>query len=439
MQHPDEGTIHAWLDGALSAEESAALAAHVAGCAECAAAVAEARGVLAAASRILSALDTVPGGVIPRPASAESGAVPMVARPSRRGFRVASGRWRAAAAVVVLAGGAWLVSRGTRHDAARESVSVMMSDTSAPVASDAVTSAPAPAAPAPGKGSPKPGRPRARTEVAQRVAAAAPSPEVAGTNEAAPGMVGDVSGIVRGVDTARVARAAQRPDAEKPAAAEKSAADKSAAASVLMDQTFESRRKLALREAPRLVLDRAYVDSVLAADSVAAIVGRPLGTIGGASGGAARANAQTAAAAPSMARKAPVRTDGTIAAATGCWIVDTSAWSPRARNADESEPLLPGRVELRAERGVLGDEMNELLLRPAPGEPPFPVGTAAVWKPIGRDSYRLTVGDASRWVTATVTLDGDSLSGRARDYQGERGPIRTAELSGRRVVCRTEP
>ena len=60
MQHLDEGTIHAWLDGALSAEEAARTEAHVASCPACADAVAEARGLIAASSRILTALDNVP-------------------------------------------------------------------------------------------------------------------------------------------------------------------------------------------------------------------------------------------------------------------------------------------------------------------------------------------------------------------------------------------
>ena len=60
MQHLDEGTIHAWLDGALSAEEAARAEAHVASCPACADAVAEARGLIAASSRILTALDNVP-------------------------------------------------------------------------------------------------------------------------------------------------------------------------------------------------------------------------------------------------------------------------------------------------------------------------------------------------------------------------------------------
>src|SRR5256885_7382952 len=66
MQHLDEGTIHAWLDGALDAEESARVEEHVAQCAACSAAVEEARGFVAGASRILTALDQTPGGVAPR-------------------------------------------------------------------------------------------------------------------------------------------------------------------------------------------------------------------------------------------------------------------------------------------------------------------------------------------------------------------------------------
>jgi len=80
MDHVDEGTIHAWLDQALSPHEGARVEAHIADCAACAAAVAEARGLIAASSRILSALDDVPGGVIP-----ESGAVHTPAADAVRG------------------------------------------------------------------------------------------------------------------------------------------------------------------------------------------------------------------------------------------------------------------------------------------------------------------------------------------------------------------
>jgi hypothetical protein len=65
MSHLDEGTIHAWLDGALPADEASRVEAHARECAQCAAMVAEARGFIAGASRIVSALDVVPGNVIP--------------------------------------------------------------------------------------------------------------------------------------------------------------------------------------------------------------------------------------------------------------------------------------------------------------------------------------------------------------------------------------
>src|SRR4051812_25492127 len=68
--HLDEGTIHAWLDGALPPDESARIEAHTKECAECAALVAEARGFVAGASRIVSSLDVVRGNVIPAAAPA---------------------------------------------------------------------------------------------------------------------------------------------------------------------------------------------------------------------------------------------------------------------------------------------------------------------------------------------------------------------------------
>jgi hypothetical protein len=71
MQHPEEGIIHAWLDGALAAEEAAQLESHVGTCVECAERVAAARGLIAATSRIVGHLDIVPGSVIPAAAPAK--------------------------------------------------------------------------------------------------------------------------------------------------------------------------------------------------------------------------------------------------------------------------------------------------------------------------------------------------------------------------------
>ena len=63
--HPDEGTIHAWLDDALDAATADRIAAHVRECADCAERVAEARGLIAGSSRIIAALDEVPAGTRP--------------------------------------------------------------------------------------------------------------------------------------------------------------------------------------------------------------------------------------------------------------------------------------------------------------------------------------------------------------------------------------
>ena len=63
--HPDEGTIHAWLDGALDAATAAAIDAHVASCTECGERAAEARGLIAGASRIVASLDDTPAAGAP--------------------------------------------------------------------------------------------------------------------------------------------------------------------------------------------------------------------------------------------------------------------------------------------------------------------------------------------------------------------------------------
>jgi anti-sigma factor RsiW len=111
-RHVDEGTMHAWLDGALPAGESNSVAAHVASCEQCAAAAAEARGLIAASTRILSALDDVPGDVVP--ASARQAPVALRAE-SPVHTRTRSNRivrtYASIAAVVAVAVGLTLVAR----------------------------------------------------------------------------------------------------------------------------------------------------------------------------------------------------------------------------------------------------------------------------------------------------------------------------------------
>src|SRR5436190_2209664 len=106
MQHLDEGTIHTWLDGALDASEAAGVERHVAECAQCAAAVAEARGFIAASARIVSSLDVVRGGVLPAHASARKGRQSLW-----RQLRLTPARAALAASLLVAAGTFFSVRR----------------------------------------------------------------------------------------------------------------------------------------------------------------------------------------------------------------------------------------------------------------------------------------------------------------------------------------
>jgi hypothetical protein len=109
MQHLDEGTIHAWLDGALAPNEASEAEAHVQSCAQCANAVAEARGLVAASSRILAALDDVPA--VQQPYT-----IPLA--PRRRTWWRRAGVGYAAAATALLAVGTTLVLQRMSPNAA---------------------------------------------------------------------------------------------------------------------------------------------------------------------------------------------------------------------------------------------------------------------------------------------------------------------------------
>ncbi len=106
-QHPEEGTLHAYMDGELSPAEAGEIELHVGECARCAAALAEARGLAAAASRVITALDAAP-------ASAAAAAAPVVApplAPARRAVRQPIFRlsYARAAALLLLVGGTAVV------------------------------------------------------------------------------------------------------------------------------------------------------------------------------------------------------------------------------------------------------------------------------------------------------------------------------------------
>jgi anti-sigma factor RsiW len=137
MQHLDEGTIHAWLDGALPADEAESVAKHVDECRECAANVAEARGMIVAAGNIVSALDHVRGGVIPTPS------MPAASQHSLwRRLRFTPARAALAATLLVA-----VASLLTVRYASEPDVAPFDRSQAAPAAAPAVVASQAPAAP----------------------------------------------------------------------------------------------------------------------------------------------------------------------------------------------------------------------------------------------------------------------------------------------------
>jgi len=128
MQHLDEGTIHAWLDGALSPDEGAAVEQHAQHCAECASLVAEARGMIAGAARIVGALDIVPGGVIPK----QRGVAP--GRSIWRSLHLTPFRAALAASLMIAAASLTVIRRSDRYASpdARPAESVVIAPSAAP-------------------------------------------------------------------------------------------------------------------------------------------------------------------------------------------------------------------------------------------------------------------------------------------------------------------
>ena len=149
MSRPDEGLIHAWLDGELDAAESARIEALVQSDPAWSAAAAEARGLIAATSRIVSALDGVPANVIPAARAAaprtDAKVIPLAAKPRGTPW------WalRAAAVLVVVAGTVVVMRNGTPEVAQAGAGSAATSMDLKDSAAAPLAAAPAPAASSP--------------------------------------------------------------------------------------------------------------------------------------------------------------------------------------------------------------------------------------------------------------------------------------------------
>lgn len=126
MSHVDEGTLHAWLDGALAAEDPASargVELHVAACEDCAARLEEARRLRDDADAILIAADPDFGAPPPFEAvrrRAGGGGTAPARRTRRRGW-VVPVSW--AATVVLAVGLGWMLRDETMRDVPESGIS----------------------------------------------------------------------------------------------------------------------------------------------------------------------------------------------------------------------------------------------------------------------------------------------------------------------------
>jgi hypothetical protein len=145
MSHVDEGLIHAWLEDQLPPDDAERVAHLVATDAAWGAAAAEARGLIAASSRVLGALDSAPSaGVV---------VGTLNERTERKSGSWARKYWlRAAAAILLVAGisGVWFSGPGFGDDVTIQVVQpkdAVQNETKSVIPAE--TPAPARAAPAP--------------------------------------------------------------------------------------------------------------------------------------------------------------------------------------------------------------------------------------------------------------------------------------------------
>jgi hypothetical protein len=471
MQHLDEGTIHAWLDGALPPDEARQAELHVGTCESCAAAVAEARGLIAASSMILSKLDTFPASVNARfegglppvdDIAAARAASEARQRPVRRSWFASSG-FRAAAAVLVLAGGVAVVQNVTGRDelarivndqAMEAKVSGDESVPDEPMASQDATAnataqpevpppppvvAAAPVHPLP---APRAGRPGSRREAATGGA-------VAGADGA--GLVGTRMGMGAGATTPEAVRttAAPAPTAV-PAVIEQTAgravmpqgnvlgaAQQSRAAEGTerrQERDFASAAKAAAPQSPPPAAEAATlrgVDTVRFADTTVALQrarlreesAEPARNLAPASVGVAGRIASSAIAG---------LTDRADAASgSRCYALTLTPWSP----AKATIPGAPAtRIILSPDTGTAGPSKGQRLVRPMPGsfEGSY---QAAWWTEVSPSTLILTWATGSEGIIMRLVRSGNELAGTARTFGTTGGVEQSSSVQGERVDC----
>ena len=214
--HVDEGTVHAWLDEAFDAAAATQVERHVAACAACAAMVAEARGLVAASSRVLGALDVSADGVQSAMPNTFPSTAPAAVETRAAAARVVVGMrpqwwWRAAAGLFVVIGGTVLLRQPPREASVPPAAAspVAKRDVASPSADTptvAAARAAEPVAAEPVAAEPVAARPRAAdaataaapTLAAVEAPAASPvSAEQAAVERSAEGITMRLTGVVR--------------------------------------------------------------------------------------------------------------------------------------------------------------------------------------------------------------------------------------------------
>lgn len=386
MSHPDEGTIHAWLDGALSPSESAAFEARVAKEPQLKAAVAEARGLIAASARILGTLDAVPGRVIPASRTVDEGVASLEAARARASSTRASRRWSAQrwamAATLFLAVGIGVVYRSggtpvTPTEVAKER-SVRAEPASMPPAQPAL------------------GADAKRNETGKLESAPSASVSVAGYRSAAStGAAAPVSGVAGGV--AYMAPTPAKAKASVASAELLKATDKRAAERDVTDAAAPRADELRQQPAPALNLAREGDTKAAQPKALAAEAGAS--ALDATQGGGRRTRAAPAGATLTEQVPDPRASD------IGCRAIRFGDWTPSL-----GAGVTPPAVALDSQRVAIGWRRARLVGPSAASSPASPA--TGTWMVQG-DSVRLTLPAVEAGLSLHATIGMGSGTGAA--------------------------
>ncbi len=398
MPHLDEGMIHAWLDSALTDEERTSAEAHVAECESCSAAVAEARGLIAASSRILSALDDVPAGVIPiatRAPEMTTSRVGTRESPARRW--ITHPMMRAAAALLLVATGTFFVA--SREEAKRELIlasdkaesrdSAVRLDTTFPEVAVLMEMEPPEQVPSTAA-APK----RSRVEAGS--ASSAAIADAAGTTKNDSMTSDSIRSVLAGVAVAS-------PTTRAPVTG--SAANQASADLDVRRQAIDGAR----REASR--------------------VGRP--------GSITELSTKGAGYAAALASPPAVgRVASAIGRFAGCYEIRLGVWTPAVTlGADTVYITPPRRIVLDTIPAAVPSRSSGFRVLPildTPGR------DDASWFAVGTDSLRISWTTGLNGLTMHLKLEHENLSGVATTFWNFDRKAQQSAVTGKRIACQQD-